>query len=63
VSEPFGGDTVVAFVSDQPSPTLLDALHRLDGKKNPARVVDLIEQEIKRAPNAKVGMVGLFTAP
>ncbi|MBV8840208.1 MAG: caspase family protein [Alphaproteobacteria bacterium] len=63
VSEPFGGDTVVAFVSEQPSPTLLDALHRLDGKKNPARVVELLEQEVQRAPNAKIGMVGLFTAP
>ncbi|MES5484551.1 caspase family protein [Bradyrhizobium sp. INPA03-11B] len=63
VSEPFGGDTVVAFVSEQPSPTLLDALYHLDGKKNPARVVELLEQEIKRAPGAKIGMVGLFTAP
>lgn len=63
VSEPFGADTVVAFVSEQPSPELLDALYRLDGKKNPARFVDLIEQEIKRTPSAKIGMVGLFTAP
>ena len=38
-------------------------LYRLDGKKNPARVVDLLEQEIRRAPGAKIGMVGLFTAP
>lgn len=63
VSEPFGGDTVVAFVSERPSPALLDALYRLDGRKNPARVVDLIEQEIKKTPTAKIGMVGLFTAP
>jgi len=63
VSEPFGADMVVAYVSPQPSPALLDALYRLDGRKNPARVVDLLEQEIKRAPSAKIGMVGLFTAP
>jgi len=63
VSEPFGGDTVVAFVAQQPVPALLDALYRLDGKKNPARAVELIEQELKRMPAAKIGMVGLFTAP
>jgi hypothetical protein len=63
VSEPFGGDTVVAYVSQQPAPSLLDALYRLDGKKNPARAVELIEQELKRTPAAKIGMVGLFTAP
>jgi hypothetical protein len=63
VSEPFGGDAVVAFVSAQPTPALLDALYRLDGRKNPARAVDLIEQELKRTSNAKIGMVGLFTAP
>jgi hypothetical protein len=63
VSEPFGGDTVVAFIAQQPAPSLLDALYRLDGKKNPARAVELIEQELKRTPAAKIGMVGLFTAP
>jgi hypothetical protein len=63
VSEPFGGDTVVAFVAQQPVPALLDALYRLDGKKNPARAVELIEQELKRTSTAKIGMVGLFTAP
>jgi hypothetical protein len=63
VSEPFGGDTVVAFVTQQPVPSLLDALYRLDGKKNPARAAELIEQELKRTPAAKIGMVGLFTAP
>lgn len=63
VSEPFGGDTVVALVSQQPAPVLLDGLYRLDGKKNPARVLELVEQELRRTPSMKIGMVGLFTAP
>jgi hypothetical protein len=62
VSEPFGSDTVVAFVSEQPLPALLDALYRLDGKKNATRVAELIEQELKRTAKAKIGLVGLFTA-
>ena len=63
VSAPFGGDTVIALAAPQPSPALLDALNKLEGKKNPARVADLIEQEVRRAPATKIGLVGLFTAP
>jgi hypothetical protein len=62
VSEPFGNDTVVAVVSDQPRPELVERLRRVDGKKAATLVTQILEQELQKTPSAKLGMVGLFTA-
>jgi hypothetical protein len=61
VQEPFGADQVVAVSSTRRLPDLERALRQLDQRRNPIKVVELINQF--GTPDTLVGSAGLFTAP
>ncbi len=61
VREPYGADEVVAITAPQRMEKLEQALHQIDGIRAAGQVVDVIQ---RFAPaDAKIGLVGLFTAP
>ena len=61
VREPFGADQVVAITSDQRMTTLEQALKQLNQRRTAVQMLKAVE---RYAPaTARVGTVGLFTAP
>ena len=61
VRDPFGSDEVVAITAPQRMEKLEEALHQIDGIRAAGEVAEVIT---RFAPaEAKIGLVGLFTAP
>jgi hypothetical protein len=63
VREPFGADTVVAVVSDQPLTALGSELKSLDGRRAAGRVPQLVRQLLPPGATTRIGFASLFTAP
>lgn len=61
VREPFGADQVVAVAAPQKLADLDQALKRLDGRRSAGQVARLLGRYMQ--PGARVGSVGLYTAP
>ena len=63
VREPFGADTVVAIVSDQPLAALEGEIKSLDNRRAAGRVPQLLRQHMPQTPATRLGFASLFTAP
>jgi hypothetical protein len=61
VRDPFGADEVVAITSRQRMASLEQALQKLDGRRSAGQLTDIIARFGPR--DARIGVVGLFTAP
>ena len=61
VSDPFGADEVVAVTSGRRMTSLEQALQQLDHRRSAGQLVDVISRF--GPPDARIGIVGLFTAP
>lgn len=61
VRDPYGADQVVAITSTQPMDGLVTALRALDKRRSAAEVADVIRRF--GPPDARIGLVGLFTVP
>jgi hypothetical protein len=61
VRAPFGADQVVAVTSEQRMLALEQAIQQLNGRRSPLQAVRGIERY--SPPEARIGTVGLFTAP
>ncbi len=63
VREPFGADTVVAIVSDQPLTALEGEIKSLDNRRAAGRVPQLLRQLMPQTPATRLGFASVFTAP
>lgn len=63
VGKPFGADTVIAVVSDQPLTALATEIKALDQKKAAARAVQAMRQSLLQTSVTRVGFATIFTAP
>ena len=61
VRDPYGADQVVAITSTGPMDGLVTALRALDKRRSAAEVADVIRRF--GPPDARIGLVGLFTVP
>ena len=61
VREPFGADQVVAITSEQRLASLEEALLRLNRRRTPSQMIRALQRYAP--PDARIGSVGLFTAP
>lgn len=61
VREPFGADQVVAITSEQRLASLEEALLRLNRRRTPSQMIKALQRYAP--PDARIGSVGLFTAP
>jgi Caspase domain len=61
VREPFGADQVIAITSDQRMTALEQALKQLNQRRTAVQLLKMVERYAP--PDARVGTVGLFTAP
>lgn len=61
VARPFGADQVVAVTSEQRMVALEQALQQLDKRRSPLQVMRMVERYAPK--DARIGTVGLFTAP
>lgn len=61
VRKPFGADQVVAITADQRMPALEQALKVINQRRSSGELLELLQ---RYAPaNARIGTIGLFTAP
>jgi hypothetical protein len=61
VRGPYGADQVVAVTSEQRMLALEQAVQQLNGRRSAVQAMRMIEQYAPK--DARVGTVGLFTAP
>lgn len=61
VRDPYGADQVVAITSTAPMDGLVTALRALDKRRSAGEVADVIRRF--GPPDARIGLVGLFTVP
>jgi hypothetical protein len=61
VREPFGADQVIAITSEQRMTALEQALKQLNQRRTAVQLLKMVERYAP--PDARVGTVGLFTAP
>jgi hypothetical protein len=61
VRGPFGADQIVAVTATEPLATLLQALSELDRRRAPAQVIKSLLRYMPE--NARIGSIGIFTAP
>ena len=61
VREPFGADQVIAVTSGEAMPQLKDALLQLNRRRTPGQMIKMMQRYAPR--DARIGSVGLFTAP
>lgn len=61
VRDPYGADQVLAITSARPMDGLLTALRGLDKRRSAGQVADVIRRF--GPPDARLGLVGLFTVP
>jgi hypothetical protein len=63
VGRPFGADTVVAVVSDQPLTMLTTELKGLDDQQAAVRAILVLRQYLPQTDITRVGFTTIFTAP
>lgn len=63
VGRPFGADTLVAVVSDQPLTTLMNEIEGLDEHQAAIRAVQALRQNLPQTDATRVGFASIFTAP
>ena len=61
--KPYGADTVVAIVSDQPLTNLADEIEKLDERSAALRAVQLMRQYLPKTVATRVGFACVFTGP
>jgi hypothetical protein len=61
VRDPFGADEVVAITSENRMNDLVAALLDIDGRKSAGKLASVISRFAP--PDARIGLVGLFTVP
>jgi hypothetical protein len=61
VRDPFGADQVLAITSTAPLDSLAAAVRELDKRRSAGRIYDVVRRLLP--PDARVGLVGLFTVP
>jgi hypothetical protein len=63
VGKPFGADTVIVVVSDQPLTTLATEIKGLDQQQAAAQAVQALRQSLLQTSATRVGFATIFTAP
>ena len=63
VGRPFGADTLVAVVSDQPLTMLMNEIEGLDEHQAATRAVQALRQNLPQTDATRVGFASIFTAP
>ena len=61
VREPFGADQIIAVTSEEAMPQLKEALLQLNRRRTPGQMIKMMQRFAP--PDARIGSVGLFTAP
>src|SRR5262249_36289364 len=61
VHEPFGADQIIAVTSEDAMPQLKEALLLLNGSRKSGQMIKMMQSYAPR--DARIGSVGLFTAP
>jgi len=61
VREPFGADQIIAVTSEDAMPQLKEALLQLNRRRTPGQMIKMMQRYAPR--DARIGSVGLFTAP
>lgn len=63
VGKPFGADTVIVTVSDQPLGSLADDLKQLDDRPAALAAMQLVHKFLPQTAATRVGFASIFTAP
>ena len=63
VGEPFGSDTVVALVADEPLTALGSEIAGLNDRRAAGRVAQIVRTYLSQIPSMRLGFASLFTAP
>jgi hypothetical protein len=63
VGRPFGADTVIVVVSDQPLTMLVTEMKGLDQQQAAVQAVQVLRKNLPQTSTTRVGLASLFTAP
>jgi hypothetical protein len=63
VGRPFGADTLVVIVSDQPLSNLMNEIEALDEHQAAIQAVQALRQSLPQTDATRIGFASIFTAP